>query len=196
MNQVVFRPATPVSAVPVLPPTRNPGDLRGRAGSCLDGAHHHVRDVARVDGPHGAIEPLALGASTTVLPSARRSARRRTGASRSRVADPAGDHRHLQRRHEHPLLAERHAAGVDVGVRFGYQSSPFRYRPLGSAPRPASPAAAARRTRTSSPGSRIRFAPSAFPMLQKTELTECWSASRSESRPNGLLVSKLFTRLP
>ena len=39
----------------------------------------------------------------------------------------AGDHRHLERRHEHALLPERHPAGVDVASsRFGYQSSPFR----------------------------------------------------------------------
>ena len=33
-------------------------------------------------------------------------------------------------------------------------------------------------------------------MLQNTELTENWSAVASETVPNGLLVSKLFTRLP
>ena len=32
------------------------------------------------------------------------------------VRDRRRDHRHLQRRHEHPLLAEREPAGVDVVV--------------------------------------------------------------------------------
>ena len=34
-----------------------------------------------------------------------------------------------------------------------------------------------------------RFEPSSLPMLQKTELTECFSALRRSSRPNGLDVS-------
>ena len=44
--------------------------------------------------------------------------------------------------------------------------------------------------------SRIRLAPSALPMLQKTELTEYWSAVARSIRPNGRLVSKLLTRFP
>ena len=42
----------------------------------------------------------------------------------------------------------------------------------------------------------MRFAPSFFPMLQKTEFTEYVSASSRSIVPNGLDVSKLFTRFP
>ena len=48
---------------------------------------------------------------------ARRSGRRRTGCMTTPpFAIVAGDHRHLQRRHEQPLLAEREPARVDVAV--------------------------------------------------------------------------------
>ena len=39
------------------------------------------------------------------------------------VRDPGGDHRHLQRRHEQPLLAEGEAARVDLRLgSFGSKS--------------------------------------------------------------------------
>ena len=44
--------------------------------------------------------------------------------------------------------------------------------------------------------SRICLAPSAFPMLQNTELTEYASALSRSIVPNGEVVSKLFTRFP
>ena len=68
----------------------------------------------------------------TVVPFGRDDPRDDVGPHQDpRVADRAGDHRHLERRHEHALLPERHAARVDLESRFGYQSSPLRYSPLG-----------------------------------------------------------------
>ena len=106
----------PVSAVPVLPPTVTPGiraavpvppstaaciiaatalavsGLTARPRSCGFVAHdgRAVRRDDAVDdvGPH----------------------------HDAVVRDRRGDHRHLQRRHEQPLLAEREPARIDVGV--------------------------------------------------------------------------------
>ena len=70
----------------------------------------------RVDRPDGAIEPLRARAVD------RQPLRRDELLDDERphhdpgVADPARDHRHLERRDEHPLLPEGHPPGVDVRV--------------------------------------------------------------------------------
>ena len=116
MNQVVLLPSMPVSAVPVLPPISRPGDLRRGARAGLDGAHHHRADVPRGRGRDRAPDLRRL------RPAAGLAVRRHDLLDHVRahqdavVADRARDHRHLLRRHEQPLLAERHPARVDVAV--------------------------------------------------------------------------------
>ena len=116
MNQVVFRPAIPVSAVPVLPPTVKPGSLSCGAGAALDDAPHHRRDLLGRLGLDRAAESVFLRAHDD-RPVRRDDAVDDVGPHHDAVVrDRRGDHRHLQRRHEQPLLAEGEPARIDLGV--------------------------------------------------------------------------------
>src|SRR6188472_81645 len=91
-------------------------DLRRRPGAALHRAYHHVRDVSRVDGPDRASHALGLRLRDR-RPPRRDDLLDDVGAHEDAgVADCPGDHRHLERRHEHALLAEGHPPGVDVRV--------------------------------------------------------------------------------
>ena len=127
MNQVVFTWCDPVSAVPVLPATVMPGDLRGGARAARDdGLHHRVQLARACSG-----EIARPSASGFVLRDDR-AVRRDDALDEVRLHDDAavpdrgGDHRHLQRRDVQPLLPEREPAGVDLVVgSFGSKSLPF-----------------------------------------------------------------------
>ena len=120
MNHVVFadpRPPAPTSAVPVLPATRMPGICAAVPVPPCDDRLHHPREVT------GGV----CGHRALVLPRPRAgddAARRRDDSVDSvrfhdyaLVANRRRDHRHLFRRRQHPLLAEREPARVDLSRR-------------------------------------------------------------------------------
>ena len=197
MNQVVLFPATPVSAVPVLPPIRNAGNLRCRARACLDGPHHHRADLLRRrrrDRPADLRRPRSIAGLAVRRHDLRDHERPHQDPV---VADRPGHHRHLQRCHEQPLLAERHPACVDVAVASRVVEPAVAVQ---TARQPLALGGLERRPLVEAEFLRLLddalARPSSSPMLQNTELTENWSAVASETVPNGLLVSKLLTRLP
>ena len=100
------------------------GDLRGSAGPALDRQSHHLPDLVRrlaADRAPDQGRPLL----DDRLP-----LRRHDAVHDLRLHEPAADadracdHRHLQRRDEHPLLPERHSPGVDVGVHLRVVEAP------------------------------------------------------------------------
>ena len=197
MNQVVFAPGTPVSPVPVLPPTDQPG-------ICAAVPVPLATPSRIIPATASAVDALtAWRMSTRSLTQDDAPVRRDDPAHDLRLHEPsadtdrARDHRHLQRRHEHPLLPERHAARVDVGFDLRVVEPPVVVEAARrAARRRASRAAGARRSRSASRcrGSALRRAP-----------CRCCRRPSSRSRrarPRGRVgrtgcdVSKLFTRLP
>ena len=115
MNQVVFTPACPVSAVPVLPATAIAGDLRRRAGAAGHDRLHHRRRAARPSrGEIGAPSSCGLRSRLIVSVRARRSARRRCGCMTTPpFATAAATIAIWSGVTEQALLAEREPARVD-----------------------------------------------------------------------------------
>ena len=115
MNEVVFTPGAPVSAVPVLPATATPGICAAVPVPPVTTDSIIVVSsfaVSRRDRPRAG--PSAC-ARTIVEPSGRGDLVDDVGLHDDAVVgDPGRDHRHLQRRHLQPLLAEREPPGVDL----------------------------------------------------------------------------------
>ena len=122
MNQVVFRPAIPVSAVPVLPATVMPS-IRA-AVPVPSSTASFIIDADRPAVSGFIARSSRSGFERTITAAVRRDdpvdhLRLHHDAV---VRDRGRHHRHLQRRHQQPLLAEREPAWIDLGVVRGSNS--------------------------------------------------------------------------
>ena len=183
----VRRPGTPVSAVPVLPATWMPGICAAVPVPPWTTASIICVQLGAVCGLIA--RPSLCGfVSRTVEPSgddhaadevAAASRRRRSRSSRrpspSAAASPACRSWPNASRPGSTWSSARVGSNEPVRVRRRGRSA--RARP------PASRAAASSRSRTASRSRGSCAAPSCLPMLQKTELIECWSACSEVTLP-------------
>ena len=177
---VVDAVAVPVSAVPVLPATVTPGICALRAGPACDDLDHHVADRRRRSSASSrasstcgcSLTTDAAAGETTCFTSVRP---HHDAAVRDRRPRPSPSAAASTSIRSWPK-ARRPGSTCGVAGPSGRRACASSVvEPRGRrARRTASRAAASSRSRTSSPRSRIRSAPSFLPMLQNTALIECW----------------------
>ena len=109
MNQVSFAPGRPVSAVPVLPATRTPGICAAVPVPDSHSQLHHRGELGRGLPARRLRELVGLRLREDLAVRLQDPVDDERLHDETAVGDTGGDHRHLQRRREQPLLAETRA---------------------------------------------------------------------------------------